>query len=95
MAPTTDATKRRRITMAKSVEFIASGSSSALGNFSSGSIARNIPDALADHLVKDAMCAKYLPDVSVQPAAEVAPPAPAVKRSRKPAANTATEQKED
>lgn len=46
--------------MAKSIKFIASGSSSALGNFAPGDIARNIPDALADHLVKEAACAQYL-----------------------------------
>ena len=46
--------------MAKSIKFTSSGSCSALGNFAPGDIARNIPDALADHLVREAMCAQYL-----------------------------------
>lgn len=77
--------------MPKSIRFTAQGSSSQLGNFSSGDIARNIPDALADHLVNEAMCAEYLPDaVKAAPAAQPvtpaqADPAPApAKRGKKP-----------
>lgn len=55
--------------MSKSIRFKAQGSSSVLGNFGPGDIARNIPDAMADHFVKEAMCAEYL---------EAAPPAAAV-----------------
>lgn len=46
--------------MSKCIRFKAQGSSSVLGNFGPGDIARNIPDAMADHFVKDAMCAEYL-----------------------------------
>jgi hypothetical protein len=67
--------------MPKSIEFTASGSSSILGNFSSGQIARNIPDAMADHLVNDARCAKYI-DVKTAPE-KPADLQPAAKRTRK------------
>lgn len=70
--------------MAKSIEFTASGSSSVLGNFAAGQIARNIPDALADHLVNEAMCAKFLGTTVVKPAEPA--PATAAKRTRKAAA---------
>ena len=81
--------------MPKSIRFTAQGSSSLLGNFSSGDIARNIPDAMADHFVKEAMCAEYLPDaVKAAPAADPvtpaqADPAPApAKRGKKPTVET-------
>ena len=64
--------------MPKSIEFTANGSSSVLGNFEAGNIARNIPDALADHLVKDAMCAKYI-DTQAGPVTK----ADAVERPRR------------
>ncbi len=71
--------------MAKSIEFTASGSSSVLGNFAAGQIARNIPDALADHLVNEALCAKFIGTTAiVKPADPVPEPAP--KRARKAAA---------
>lgn len=72
--------------MAKSIKFTSSGSSSALGNFAPGDIARNIPDALADHLVKEALCAKYLPDTVVPGAAsaESGAPAPVSAQRRTP-----------
>jgi hypothetical protein len=92
MAPATDAAKRSNH-MPKSIKFTSSGASSTLGNFSSGDIARNIPDALADHLVKEAMCAEYLGDTqkpAIDPVAEE--PAVTPKRGRKAAAS---EQKED
>lgn len=60
--------------MAKHIKFTASGSCSALGNFAPGDIARNIPDALADHLVHEAMCAQYHTTLSAPPLP--APPAP-------------------
>lgn len=71
--------------MARTIKFTASGCCSALGNFASGDIARNIDDALAAHLVDEARCAKYLPLVKAPPAAEPAA-APAPKRQRKDAA---------
>lgn len=73
--------------MPKTIKFTASGSCNALGNFAPGDIARDIPDDLAAHLVKDAMCAKYL--------APAVPPAPAVqtKTKSKSSAKTATEDK--
>lgn len=74
--------------MAKSIKFIASGSCSALGNFSSGQIARNIPDALADHLVKEALCAQYL-----DPAAPTASAAPKEAPRSAPAAPKKTAKK--
>ena len=74
--------------MARNIEFTASGSCSALGNFESGDIARNVDDALAAHLVDEVGCAKYSPAVKV---AEQ-PEKPAVKRTRK---SSAAEQKED
>lgn len=78
--------------MAKSIEFTASGSCSALGNFAPGTIVRNIDDALADHLVKEAMCAKYLP--AAQPAAPLTkaedPPAEPARRARKAKATEET-----
>jgi hypothetical protein len=79
--------------MSKSIKFIASGSSSTLGSFAPGDIARNIPDELAEHLVKDAMCAEYLGDTqkpAIAPVGEETPATP--KRARKAAAS---EQKED
>lgn len=69
--------------MAKSIKFIASGSCSALGNFASGDIARNVDDALASHLVNEAFCAEYLPPAAQSPAQAPAPEqAAAVKRPR-------------
>lgn len=64
--------------MAKSIKFTASGSCSALGNFAPGDQARNIPDALADHLVNEAMCAQYLTPPG-QPPATPTPAQPAKK----------------
>jgi len=64
MAPATGRHEKEN-TMAKSIKFTASGSCSALGNFAPGDVYRNLPDALADHLVKEAMCAKFI-GVTVQ-----------------------------
>jgi hypothetical protein len=58
--------------MAKSVKFTATGTC-LLGNFSSGDTAHNIPDDLADHLVKDARCAEYWTPPAAAPAAPAAP----------------------
>ena len=72
--------------MSKSIKFTASGSSSVLGNFAPGDIARNIPDAMAAHLVNEALCAKYLPDApppETKEAPEVKEDQPA-KRGRPP-----------
>ena len=68
-----------------SIQFTASGSCSALGNFEPGDIARNIPDALAEHLVKEASCAKYF-GTTVQAATPAAADKPARARKPKPAA---------
>lgn len=65
--------------MAKTIKFISSGSSSLLGNFAPGDIARNIPDDLADHLVQEAMCAQYL-----EPGQQSAPPVKAAAAPRTP-----------
>lgn len=51
--------------MPKDIKFIASGSCSALGNFADGDIARNLPDDLADHLVNEASCARFLERIEV------------------------------
>ena len=82
--------------MSKSIKFIASGSCSALGNFASGDIARNVDDALADHLVNEAMCAEYLQAPKAAAPAPAPAPDPIVepqpaKRGRK----ASTEHKED
>jgi hypothetical protein len=69
--------------MPKSIEFTAQGSSSLLGNFSRGDIARNIPDALADHLVNEAKCAKFLPEVVKAKAADPNPAQPTARRGKK------------
>ena len=69
--------------MAKSIRFIASGSCNALGNFASGDIARNVDDGLADHLVKEAMCAEYLALAKPSPAPPADPAIPPSKRGRK------------
>lgn len=73
--------------MAKSVKFTATGTC-VLGNFSSGDLARNIDDALADHLVKDARCAEYWTPPGTEPAAPAAPaepeaqPAPRTRKAK-------------
>lgn len=78
--------------MAKTIEFTASGSCSALGNFAPGGIARDIPDALAAHLVNEAQCAKYWVPKPAAPAPAPWPPEAAsaesepTKRPRKAAA---------
>lgn len=92
MAPSTGRHEKEQ-TMAKSIEFTASGSCSALGNFAPGTIARNIPDGLADHLVKEAMCAKYLAGPAAAPAAqpEEGHQPETVRRVRKPKAQAADE----
>lgn len=65
--------------MAKNIRFTASGSCSALGNFAPGDQARNIPDALAHHLVHEAMCAQYLAAPGQPPAVEATPVQPVKK----------------
>jgi hypothetical protein len=62
----------------KSIEFTAAGCCNALGNFASGDIARNVDAALADHLVNEVGCAKWLE------APKPAEPEP-VKKTRKSA----------
>ena len=57
------------------IKFIAQGSNSLIGGFSSGDIAR-VGDALAKHLVEEALVAKYVESPKPQE------PAP-VKRGRK------------
>lgn len=74
--------------MPKDIKFTASGSSNQLGNFGPGDIARNLPDALADHLVKEAMCAEYLKQAVApvaSPAADPDDPAADAPASDKPA----------
>lgn len=68
--------------MSKSIRFKAQGSSSVLGNFGPGDIARNIDDALADHLVKEALCAEYLV-TAAQPAVTTQKTNQPVKGKRK------------
>lgn len=68
--------------MPKSVKFTSTGSSSSLGSFEAGDIARNLPDSMADHLVNEAKCAEYLNEKQAQPPAKSAPPAPQGKRKR-------------
>ena len=67
--------------MAKSVKFTATGTC-VLGNFSSGDIGHNIPDDLADHLVKDARCAEYWTPPAAAPAAPDAQPEQPAKRAK-------------
>lgn len=57
----------------KQIKFIASGSNSAFGGFSSGDFLR-CSDELADHLVNEARVAEYV---------RVPEPQPAVKTRRK------------
>jgi hypothetical protein len=82
--------------MAQSIKFTANGWCSNVGNFSDGDIARNLPDALAAHLVNEARCAEYLQaPAPAAPAAEDAKPAEKPKRPRKPATTQADEPKDD
>jgi hypothetical protein len=67
--------------MAKSVKFTATGTC-VLGNFSSGDIGHNIPDDLADHLVKDARCAEYWTPPAAAPAAPDVQPEQPAKRAK-------------
>lgn len=69
------------------IKFKVGGHSHALGSFSSGDIARGIPQALARHLVEDAHAADYLQPVkpSAEPVDAAAPATEApTKRTRKP-----------
>lgn len=78
--------------MAKSVKFTATGTC-VLGNFSSGDIARNIPDEFADHLVNDARCAEYWTPPGAQAAAPAAPAEPEAQpapRTRKAKTSTSS-----
>lgn len=45
------------------IKFIAQGSNTAIGGFSSGDIA-NVGEALAKHLVEEARVAQYVPGVA-------------------------------
>ncbi len=80
--------------MAKTIEFTASGSCNQLGNFAPGGIARDIPDALAAHLVNEAQCAKYWAPKPAAPAPAPWPPeaapadSPAPTEPAKPARKT-------
>jgi hypothetical protein len=57
----------------KKIKFTALGSSSAIGSFSPGDVAR-LPDDMARHLVEEARCAEYVLDAPVlQPTQEPAP----------------------
>ena len=82
--------------MAKSIKFTKTGSSSTLGSFGPGDIARNLPDDMADHLVNEANCAEYWQPTApaakpVEPAAPegAADPTPAAAK-RAPRAKPAT-----
>lgn len=70
----------------KSVEFITTGSSNALGSFNTGDIAHNIPDDLAKHFVEEACCAKYYTGPAKDPEAKAAAQAPVMAKPRKPKA---------
>jgi hypothetical protein len=64
----------------KTIEFIAQGCSSVLGNFAAGDVAR-CEDALAAHLVNEAHAAVYRVEKSVAPAVD--PPKPPETKSGK------------
>lgn len=59
------------------IKFIRQGSNSAIGGFSSGDIAR-VSEAMAKHLVEEAMVAKYMDAPVKQEAVKVD-----LKRTRK------------
>ena len=81
--------------MAKTIEFTASGSCNALGNFAPGGIARNIPDELADHLVKEARCAKYWEPKAAALAAASWPPSSGDAKGAPTSAKQTRKQKKD
>lgn len=69
--------------MPKSIKFTTNGSSSLLGSFGAGDVARNLPDDLAEHLVNEAKCAKFI-EVTPAPVTKGAT-IERPRRSRKPA----------
>lgn len=85
MAPGLGAMKRTTH-MPTSIKFTTSGACSALGGFAPGDVARNVPDALARHLVEEARCAKYLTPAAPAPEKALRP------RKPKPAAATPADQ---
>lgn len=70
--------------MSKTIKFITNGSSSLLGSFGPGDVARNLPDDLADHLVNEAKCAKFVDVLTIMPGTKGAT-IERPRRARKPA----------